>query len=170
MKGLRLYDYPAIFAEIDRALDLTDGELNEGLEKLLDELTGSFQDKVHSYCALIRNFEKEGEDLAEEAQRLSKRADTRKKTAKAIKERLKATMISMKIEKTEAFPFKVRIQKNSTPTLKLADGVGIIDIDPRFVRVVRELDRDAVLAAVKEDPEATKGLVLVEHGTHLRIV
>lgn len=165
---LKLFDYPSAFAELDRAIEEAGGELTPGIEAWLDALESSFEDKVRAYCGAIRNYSKTAESYREEARKLAGKAASAERTAERLKARLKEALDSLKLTGVDAAPFKVRVVKNSQPSVKLREGFSLGTIPPGLVRTKVELDKVAALKALAAEP-LFDIYFAVDYGTHLRI-
>ncbi|MGE4197650.1 MAG: siphovirus Gp157 family protein [Phycisphaerales bacterium] len=161
---MKLYQYPAVFAVIDAALEESEGELTPDLEHLIDEMELGFTDKVGGCAALIRGAKAEADALGTEIDRLTKR----KRHALALAERLER-YVQVNLEKSgrdrvDAGLFRVRIQENAVPTIRWVSDKPIPD---EFARTEVKLDGTKAQQAWKKGvlPDGFEVVL----GRHLRI-
>lgn len=83
-----LYDIAAEYQAILQAVEFLEGELDEGLESLLDQVEGDFNHKAENIVRMIRNELADADSLDAEIGRLSKKAKARKNRAERLKQYL----------------------------------------------------------------------------------
>ena len=163
--ALRLYDLPGEFAAIEREIDESDGELSPDLEARIDALELTLEAKADAIAGLIRSADAESEAVDLEVQRLTARRNAARNRATRLKQYLHDTLDRLGRDRVEGRRFKVRLQRNGSPSIRwtrLPD-----DLPPEFRRVTIEPDGKAALAAYKagELPEGFEATV----GRHVRI-
>lgn len=163
-----LYQIQSDYMEL---LDMAgDPEVDE--QTLLDTLEGikgEFAEKVENYCKVIRQVEADGKALKEEADRLKERANTCTSKAKAMKEAIKKAMVETGNTSIDAGLFKLKVVNNGgTCALKTKD---ITEIPKEFIKMVPQIDTDAVKGYLKTLPEGVEcaWAWYEERGTHLTI-
>ena len=143
-----------------------DGEITDEQIEAIDRLSEDFDEKAETICKIIVELKNDASSAKDEAERLSKLAKSRENAADRLKAYLKRCLEESGQSRVETDLFKVRIQKNSVPTVT-------VDCLPEhlpeaFQRVKIESDREAIMKQFKAGeplPESVK----VEYGTHLRI-
>ena len=150
------------------------GEIGENLEKLLDDLEMEFTEKATRIALLVRQMEADALAAKYEEDRLAKIRKGHERSARNLKKYLQHCMVAFNYPFIKSPRAKVRLQTNSQPSVRLADGKTIADIAPEYVKAVPEIDKSAVLRAHansaldRKDKTAPDGFV-VEFGQHVRI-
>lgn len=142
-----------------------DGELAPGVEEKLAGLEMDLTEKVDNVAAYLRTCEAEAIAYGAEADRLGNLAASATRKAERIKAYLKEELLRAGMTNVVCPRFKVAVQRNSVPTVKLTEGAAVPE---RFARVKTELDSRAVVEAVKAGEEIPDTLT-VYYGRHLRI-
>ncbi len=156
---MKLYEiHDAIKALVDE-----DGEIDPAR---LDRFELALQVKAEAIAKVIRNLEASEEAKREEAKRLTTSAVGDKARADWLKSYLKGTLESLALVSLDAGLFKVRIQKNSAPSVTY-DGAPE-SLPERFQMPKIEVRKAALVDAWKRGEELPPR-VKVEQGTHLRI-
>lgn len=142
-----------------------DGELAPGVEEQLAGLEMAMTEKVDNVAAFIRTCEAEAIAYKAETDRLGNLAAVATRKAERLKAYLKEELQRAGMTRIDGPRFKVSVQRNGTPTVKLAEGAAVPE---RFARVKTELDSRAVMEAVKAGEEIPDTLT-VYYGQHLRM-
>ncbi len=161
---------PALY-EIDAALlDLLahlddDGEIGEDPLAAIDALSMARVDKLDAICRYVRDRSTRAVALQAELDRLQAAKKTEDNAVDRLKKYIHASMTALGEQKIETPLFKLRIQKNSQPSVLIEDDKAL----PEWAKRVKvEADRTAILAKYKADGTLPDG-VEVQTGTHLRI-
>lgn len=150
------------------------GEISDGLQQMLDDVEMEFTEKATRIALLIRQFEADAAAAKMEEDRLEKIRKSSEKSAKRLKDYLKHSMIAFEFPFIKSPRARVRIQSNTQPSIRFADGVSLDDVDPKYRKTVETLDKAAVVrafdasAADRKEKTAPDGFV-VEYGQHVRI-
>lgn len=144
-----------------------DGELDPVMDELLQELEGRTEDKVESYCRIIRELELTAAARKDEADRIRKLADQDSNTVKSMKSRLQYFFGLQGIDKLKTKNFNLSICANgghapveiTIPPEQLPKEFQKIDIKPNM-----ETIREALKMGTSLD-----GVTLLPRGEHLRI-
>ena len=155
------------FYALESLLIETEGELDETLERWLEEYEAKEHDKADAYCFLIQKYE----NIASEAKRLAERSVVYANKARTMKDRLKWYMEKRGKDKIETTRFTLRICGNGglNPVL-LHPGVIAEELPDHFVKVYKEPDLSALRESILNGDEQAMMLAQVlPRGTHLRI-
>lgn len=175
MSGLKLYDIPLEFAELESALVETEGELTPELEQRINDFLRAGKDKIEAAAMVVRTLEMSAETCANEAKKLQDKAASHTRNADRLK---KLVLIAI----DSAFQGKIKTPlftiwgQTSTASISfdLAPEIDLKDMEitnPDFVRVKRELAKDALKKAYTEQREIPDSIIVtVTPGTrYLRI-
>ena len=164
---MHLYEIPAaVRYALEHGTD-PDGQLTDLGERLLAEAEMSLEQRVDSYCALIREAKAEADAYNLEAERLKRLATTATNNENRLRELVRAAMEATGQTKVETPRFKARIQKNGQPKVTVPD----VAAAPSDVVVRREMfmvDNSKVIELFKAGFDVS-GWATVEYGSHLRI-
>lgn len=166
-----LYQLSDEIRALQAAMDATeDAEFQERLTAFFAGALDQAEQKVDSYCCLIRELEASYKARQEEAERLSYLATTDKLNADRLKSRLKQFLDQNGYKRFETDKFKLTVAQNGgkAPLEYPREW----DDDPRsapeqFHRRVIQLDREAIRVAAENGE--TEDAAIGERGTHLRI-
>lgn len=165
---MRLYDITTemrmVQARLVESID-DDGEIPTDLAAELDGLAMNFEDKAESCCQVRAELEAEAAGYDAEIARLTKLSRAAHARADWLKNYVYVCMEQANVGKISGRLFKMRIQKNSRPSIRLADGEPIPE---DFKRIKEEFDGQKAYDAWKAG-EALPACVEVVQGTHLRI-
>lgn len=158
--ALKLYQIPAAFEQLQNLIDeaVADGEITEDdskeIARQFDVLEGTLHERVEYLCRIIKMRERTAEAreaqaaiIAEESRRLKKLATTDANIAERFKAYIFGTLTKMNLPKVETENFKVRIQNNSSPSIKPLCHVDFLPEEYR--RVTTEPDLEAARATLK---------------------
>lgn len=157
---MTLYEITDELRELTEALE----ELTPDAEARLDELAHQVESKADSICRLLANLEGERLVLEREATRLMDAAGVKDRAIGRLKGLLKDGLQRAGLQRLSTPLFSLWVQKNSTPSVSIAEGV---ELPKEFLRVKVEPDMKALAAAWK-DGRCVDG-VSVSIGTHLRV-
>ena len=157
-------DIHDIIAELEHANAIDDVEL---VEELTDELLETLEKqgkKYESYVHIIKSSEALAEAAKKVAQEFKQKADTHTKLIARLKGTLLEDMLKHETPKAAAGNFQLAIQKNSVPTLKVANPETLPE---DYTRVEIVVDTLELRRAIKRGEEIEG--VEAETGSHLRI-
>lgn len=163
---MRLYDIPEEVRQIDEELRENGGDLTPELQERIGLTKDTLQTKGRYIMELIRENTVQAEAAKAEEKRL---ADIRKSYENAAERQrayLKGVLEALGMPGLDCTTVKANIQRNSQPSVKFDGNPGTLPV--QFTKISIELNRAAVLEAVKEGSSLPAGIT-VETGTHLRI-
>ena len=160
-----LYALPVAFEAIETEIDQADGELSADLETRLDALETNLEEKTEAIAILIRRAESEEAVYQAEVDRLTMARNVARNRKDRLKLYLLTTLQTLGRDHVATRLFKVRIQKNSAPSVRWV-GEGLFPT--QYQRVKIELDATAVLRDWRAGVALPDDLV-VAVGHHLRI-
>ena len=155
------------FYALETLLIENEGEIDQTIDRWLQEYEAKEEDKVDAYCYLIQKFE----EIAAEAKRLADRSSGYQKKSKTLKDRLKFYLQHRGKDKLETGRFTVTVNFNGgmMPVI-LNEGITVDSLPDEFVKIYKEPDmfslRESILAG--NDQALMFGKIL-PRGTHLRI-
>lgn len=138
--------------------------------RLLDEfgdVNGQFVEKVGGYVHVIREFAARASVMKAEAEVYTEKAAVCERAARRIKDRLKAAMEMLGVDKLPAGHFTLALQ-NSPPSARLLVPEEQA-VEAGYGEMVPKVDNRAIIAAFKADPASVEGIAEVTQGRHLRI-
>lgn len=148
---MKLYEIPTEFAVLETALIEHDGELTPELEKQLDEFLRAGKDKLEGGAMVMRGLEMEADACREEAKRLTERASSLDSNVGRLKKLILYALDGAFGGKVKTALFTIWGQTSATTTtMDLAPGTELTQLPENFVRVTRELAKDAVKDAIKK--------------------
>ena len=155
------------FYALENIIIENEGEIDEHIDRWLEEYQAKEEDKVDAYCYLIQKFE----EVAAEAKRLADRSSGYQKKAKTLKERLKLYLQNRGKEKLETQRFTVTVNFNGgmLPVI-LNEGITPENLPDEFVKIFREPDMSSLRESILEgNDQALRFGRILPRGTHLRI-
>lgn len=159
-------------AALNHLLDESGGEITDDIRASVDALFAAlaqsredFDAKAVGYIHIIRDRRNRAEVLRHERDRLSRKAATLEKLADELETRLLGAMQHLSVTRAGTDAAGVRIQRNP-PSI---GAVEFAMLPPEYLRTKVEIDRAALLAALK-DGKAIAGARLAETTYHLRFV
>lgn len=157
-----LFDITAEFQQLYEMA--TDPECDEEVfAGTLEALTGELEIKASGYTNVIKQLEMEAKQADEIAKSFQDKKKVRENHIKRMKEALKGAMETIGVDKIEADPFTIKLQKNGgLQPLKITG-----DIPPEMMKVIYEPDNDRIREFLEEN-DAEWGY-LEERGTHIVI-
>lgn len=160
---MKLYDIPIEFAVLETALIERDGELTPELEKQLDDFLRGGKDKLEGGAMVMRGLEMEAEACRVEAKRLSDRAASIDSNVARLKKLILYALDGAFGGKVKTALFTIWGQTSATVTnYDLAPGVDLAELPEAFVRVKRELAKDAVKDAFKKGEALPAEIIVTE--------
>ena len=154
--------------EMQRLFDLAeDGEVDAQI--FADTLEGveyEFEDKAEQYAVVTKSLQGQADMLKAERDRLSAKIAQLEGNAERCKRTLESAMIATGHRKFKTRLYSFGIQKNA-PSLSDVDESKV----PKefWVQHAPTIDRRALLAAVKEDPEKYKDIATLKQTESIRI-
>jgi hypothetical protein len=149
---LKLYELPAHYQALYERSDE-----GEDVTALLAALDDALEARATHLIAMVRGIDAEAEALREEERRLRQRRDRLEMQSDAFRAHVKGAMLSAGVSKIKAPAFTISLREG-------ADKVVVEDeahVPPSFFRVKRELDKQAILRAYKDDGECVAGTHVV---------
>lgn len=160
---MKLYEIPIEFAVLESALIEQDGELTPELEKRLDDFLRSGKDKIEGGAMVMRGLEMEAEACRTEAKRLTDRAGSLENNAGRLKKLVLYALDGAFGGKVKSALFTIWGQTSAPSTnLDLAPGVDLSELPAEFVRVKRELAKDAIKEALKVGKKIPDEIIVSE--------
>jgi hypothetical protein len=163
----RLYEIRGQLNDLyERAFDESDddGLIPANIAKAMQAAEMAFDEKVENALYLIRSWESDELGYKIEEERLAKQRQRIARRREALKDYIKAEMEAVGKDKIRGVILSARLQRNSQPSVQVVDEAKIPD---KFFRIIREVDKRAIVDATKA-AEQVDGVV-VETGKHLRI-
>lgn len=163
--ALKLYEIATAFELIDAALEASGGEWTEDIAAQMEGLEGALEWKAENICRLIQQHTRTSEAFKAERERLQAHEDSHRRSASNLKAYLFSQLERIGREKLDAGVFKVRVQKNSRPSIEWTGEPRLIP-EP-FRRTLHEVDGTAAYDAYRAGglPEG----FAVRLGKHLRV-
>lgn len=157
-----LFDITAEFTQLYELA--TDPECDEELfQGTLEALTGELEVKASGYTNVIKQLEMEAKQADEISKAFADKKKVRENHIKRMKEALKYAMETAGLEKIDAEPFTIKIQKNGGLQPLKIDG----DVPGEMMRVIYEPDTDRIREFLKENE--CDWAHFEERGTHIVI-
>lgn len=163
---MKLWEITDEYESVLMEVFANDGELTPELEARLDELEGTFLEKVERVALKIREMETDADRAKAEKDRLYAIEKSYRRTADGLKSYLMEQMGRTGQDRVLTPKTRVRIQKNSQPSIRWTKGEDEIPAEYRRVSVSPDLR--ALKEDMKAGAEPPEGFV-VEYGSHLRI-
>lgn len=136
------------------------------LEARLDAVNLDLANKVEAICKVRAELRRDADKFNAESDRLGAIARRLSSSADRLRDYLAAQLRSVGARKLDAGLFRVRFQKNSSPTIRFHGNLD--DLPADMVETWREFNIKAAAQIVKAGGELPAGVV-VERGEHLRI-
>lgn len=185
-KGLTLYEHVEALAVVDTWFDeampdiqKAEGEVPEALAALLDMASGSFNEKAERVALKVNQYLAEAAAIETEADRLARRAKSRKARADHLKRYLHLCLTKAGVPKVNGLLLNVRIQKNSQPSVRCAltkqqlEALYHDEVAQHSASIVHkivdyELSSRMALQVAHGGGTLPEGIT-IEHGSHIRI-
>ena len=139
----------------------------EVLADTLEGVEGEFDDKIESYCKIIKNLESDIEGYKAEAKRLSDKKKSLEKNIENLKANMFNAMKLAKREKIDGKLFKISIQKNGGVLPIILDVDDTSKLPDDLVRIKEEADLEKIRALLEKGK--CKYAHFGERGESLRI-
>jgi hypothetical protein len=155
-------------------------DLLENAEEMPDELVRYLQDtehaleeKVDNYCHLIANLDALAKAKKEQADKFASQSKQLANKVDWLKGRLKLFLISIGQDKYETVSHKVAIRNSGGKFGKyeILPSGPLEDIPVEFIKEKRELslDKEAVLAYIKDNDNPPTGVIIKEREKYISI-
>lgn len=151
--------------------DISDPAVDAAVTAWYAELESDLARKADGYVNLIRKWEAEATAAIAEAEQYRKAAQVREDRVRRLKQMLQSWMETRgrnRIETASGRVVAVQANGGKAPIVYADPNVRPETLAPRFVRVVEEINRDAIREAL-EAGEALGFATLGERGRSLRI-
>lgn len=138
----------------------------ETIKDTLEAVQGEYEDKLESYCKIIKNLEADDTAIKNEIDRLSAKRKQLKKSVEYLKNNMFESMKATDTKKVKGQLFTVSIQKNGGKLPVIVD-VPTEELPDELVKVVESPDLEAIAKLLEngESPLAHFGV----RGESLRI-
>ena len=143
------------------------GELDPVLDKLLQELEGKIEDKVESYCRIIRELELTAKARSEEAARIKELADRDTNAAKQMKSRLQYFFSLQNLKKLETKSFRLSVCANGGHQ-PIEVTIPPEELPKEFQKVTITANNESIREALNMGTSLS-GCRLLPRGEHIRI-
>jgi hypothetical protein len=163
---MRLYEIPGILRDIDEQIEAAEGVLTEAVEAQLDAVKGAFETKAEYIALISREALAEATAIKAEEERLREMRNRAERRAEELKLYLFRCMNAAGMERIDGKLVKIRIQKNSRPSI--AWTLDPLHLPEELQRVKIELDGNKAYEIYKAGAQLPDGF-LVELGKHIRI-
>lgn len=108
----------------------------EILADTIEAVQGEYEDKIETYCKIIKNLEADIPAITAECERLARKQKTIENRIKALKDRMMQSMYDTGMRKVKGNLFTVSIQKNGGKQPVIIDTDRVEDI-PAELTVVK---------------------------------
>lgn len=162
---LKLYEIAQEYMQLCEIVEDTDVDA-QVFEDTLAGIEAELEVKADAYAVILTNLDNDVEKIDKEIERLTKMKKTLKSRSDFLKRNLTNTMLLIDKKKFKTDIHSYSISKNA-PSLNILDATKI----PEKYMVVQEpkLDRQMLLADVKENPEKFAGIAETKQTESLRI-
>lgn len=169
---MKLYELSGELRLLAELLIENGGELTPSLEDRLAKIEGDFDTKVQNIALLIREHEVDAEGAALEEKRLGGIRKAHERTARSLKDYVQREMLACGRPKIETPVMRVRVQKNSMPSVVWTGKVD--DLPDRYKKVEYSVHRSNVLAdwaasGDSDEKRTTPDGFEITYGFHTRI-
>lgn len=162
-----LYQVTGEILELQNMFD--EGEIDQQvLNDTMEAVEGDYDDKLESYCKIIKNFESDAEGLKQEIQRLSNKKKILEGNIDKLKTAMFESMKTLNKKKAGGKLFTISIQKNGGKAPVILDVKDTSELPDNLVRIKEEADLDAIRALLDKDGKC-KYAHYGERGESLRI-
>lgn len=162
-----LHEIRSDYADIMRAMiEATedDGEVPPQIAEQFDAVALELNEKLDNCYRVLRTLEADAEAAFDEADRVLQIAHQRQKRVDWMKRYILESMQATGLQKHESAICKMRIQKNSRPSIRMFDGE---EIPPQYQRVKIEFDGTTAYEDWKNGV-VLPPTIIVDQGYHLR--
>ena len=140
---------------------------DEELKELLDSISGDIENKADNYAKLIKNLEAIRDAKKAEAKRLTDGANSIDRNIDRLKANLMEAMVETGKTKFKTDLFNFGVQKNGGLEPLVVD-VTVDEIPDEFIKVTKDVDKDALRKYIKETGDFSYGH-FADKGSHLSI-
>lgn len=178
MTNATLYQLAGVREALDKVIAENEGEIDAAMEAALDQVNGSFDDKVERVALYVKELHGLAKMMKEEEDRISERRQAVTKDASRLVAYLQTQMERVGKAKVNGLLCTVSLQKNPPSvvpvvTMDEPELRNIATFNPRYVRhdETWALDRKAILEDYKAGtlPEDIAKRVQITQSTSLRI-
>lgn len=134
----------------------------------MESLQGEFDEKLESYCKIIKNLETDAAGVKSEIKRLTERKAGFEKNIESMKKAMFEAMKATNTTRVTGELFTVAIQKNGGKIPVVMDVADTSELPDEFVRIKEEPDIDAIRGYI-EKHGTCKYAHYGERGESLRI-
>lgn len=173
-KKRTLFDIGVDFAALDELIEDLGGDIsNPAVESAITqwfaEVAGDESRKLSNYVAYIRQLEMEATCAKLQSSAFAAKRQSRESRIAWMKMRLmQYLMMTNRTKVSTADGTQIAVQSNGGKMPIEIDPIPLADLPDRFVSVVRQLNRDAIEAAIESGEELSFARA-IPRGTHLRI-
>ena len=171
---LRLIEGLLAVEEMVRQAEADDtilGDLEAAEAVLAAELAGCEEDlaaKVDGYCWIIRDLDAQAAAHKAIVDEFAGKARVAANASRRLKDRLKAAMEVVGVDKIVGEQYKLALQANPPAATEVDEQAALAAGYAQEVTMIK-VDSRAIIAAWKADPESIDGVAVVAQGRHLRI-
>lgn len=159
-----LYELMNEYESLQLALEDPEAD-REAILNALDEAKGDLRTKVDNVCRVIANVKGNAVKFKAEEQRLGARRKTMENDEQRLKNWLRDTMRVLDVQKIKTDLHSVTVSDGQDTVVVTNEAI----VPDAFIRVKREVDRQAVMKAYKDDGEIAPGCDIVAGTPVLRI-
>lgn len=164
----RLYDITGNILALQEMLEspVDDEQI---LKDTLEAVQGEYDEKIKSYCKVIRNIEADIQAIETEVNRLTEKKQVLKNNIDRLKKAMFDSMTATNITSVDAGIFKVSIQRNGGKLPVIVDEkLDVSKLPDNLVVVTRKPSLDSIRELL-EAGKVVEGFKLGERGQSLRI-
>lgn len=154
---MKLYELTETWAAIQDMIETADTD-DEQIIAALENIDAAIEEKAENYAKIIYSMKGEAEAIKTEEKRLATKRQSLENRAKWLQKNLEEAMIATGKTKFKTNLFVFSVQKNA-PSLDEFDEE---DVPEEFWKVIRSIDRSALLKAVKDGEVEGIGLKQTE--------
>jgi hypothetical protein len=167
MTGVTLQQIGEEFADLDRLLEESGGELTPAIEERLAQVSLAEREKVDAYIGYVKSLEADAQAAKSLADELLAKAKTKMARAEFLKGRVEGYMILQGRDELAGTIWKFAFQKNGGKAPVVLGSENPDDFPDLCVRTVRSIDREAVRTLLEAG--AVLPATIGERGRSLRI-
>lgn len=147
----RLWALPENLEKAFEMLEESEGELTPQIEELLNQGEEHFESRIENICKAVKAAEAETDEIDAEINRIKKIKKTAENRITSLKNFIQTMLVQAERDKEtiHAGKFKVKVQKNSRPTMVVDED----RIQPYFKTAVIKMPAIEVPEAFKEEAE-----------------
>jgi len=160
----KLYELTQAYQALLDTEELTEEELN----RALDSITDLVSNKALNIARLVITLQEEANAIDNEIKRLNSRKITRENKIKSLKSYLQLNMEATNITKAKDNFVSVTLQSNP-PSVAIIDVLQIPEPYWRVIPEQREVDKQYILSAYKEQGELVPGTEIITNRKHIVI-